>query len=142
MTRGHGNRVPEEQSLALQRLCHLPLKSHPYEVITNCSPEHLPKIALTSGCCKKDSSLWNRKEHLTCVTQHFCFCVAGASWGGRKPPVGNVRVFWEQLICWFHGCFPFAIAGPSKGSRNPATHSNAAWLFSLSWVQKNKISLV
>lgn len=98
------------------------LKSHPREVITNCSPEHLPKIALTSGCYKKDSSLWNCKEHLTLIIPCFCVCVAGTSQGGRKPAVENVCVFLEQPAA------SMALALALQISQRQV-HRNATWLF-------------
>ena len=55
--------------------------------------------------------------------QRFCLCVAGTSWGGRKPSVENARVF-LGTTCWFRGSFPGHCRSP-KDKPKPVTHRSA-----------------
>ena len=93
------------------------LKSHPCEITTNCSPEHLPKIALTSGCDKIDSWLWHCEEHLTLIRQPSAFCVARTSRGGGNWQWRMSLSPWNSHSAGFRAVLPPLL---SETSLNPA----------------------
>ena len=107
----------EETSLTHSSRVICSLKSYPREVISDCSLEHLPKIAVTSGRYNKDSSLWNYREHVTLVTRHFV-----SVW--LEPAGEGESLRWKMCVSSWHS----QLAGFTAAPPAWLVSQRSAWL--------------